>query len=170
MIDHLPFVRALALAALLAAGGCDITETGFTCAQTCVVVCDTPLEAAFFSAEVLATGDDGRVRLLARLGGTAEVSLEPGDEIAHRSLWVELAPGDDAIVTIAPGASGEPEVQGSAFPLDGAGDNVLCSDSNPQDPDIPLSVEAYMALAGGEEECRADLEERGIPVECEDTP
>ena len=164
----LPVVWSIALAGLLAATGCSITETGLTCNPTCVTICDAPREVAFFSAEVVATGDDGRVRLTERLGGGAEVDLAAGDEIAHGALWVEVAPGDAVIVTIARGASGEPEAVAGAFPLDG--DDVLCSDSNPQDPDIPLPVDDYMLLAGTDGECRADLEGRGIPIECEDTP
>ena len=165
----LALVRALAVAGVAAASGCSITETGVTCITMCVNICNAPSEAAFFSAEVVAIGEDGRVRLVERLGGSAEVELAPGDEIAHDSL-TDLAPGDAVIVTVARGAGGEPELVAGVFPLDAAGENVLCSDQNPQDPGIPLPVDDYMSLAGAEQECRADLEERGIPLECEDTP
>jgi len=172
MIDFipLPLVRALALAAVAAATGCDITETGLTCIPMCVNICDAPSEAAFFSAEVVATGEDGRVRLVERLGGTADVELAPGDELAHGALAPDLAPGDPVIVTVARDDSGDPEVVAGGFPLDGAGENVLCSKSNPQDPAIPLPVDDYMSLAGADQECRADLDGRGIPIDCEDTP
>jgi hypothetical protein len=155
--------RLVVLAFVLALGSPSIASAD--CASTCGDVCHAPAASALFRAEVVASmnGFVQRVRIVERLGGSAEVAAMIGDELEGVYAEALVAVGDRLVLTLASFDDGSGYYQWNvAWRIDG--EVVVCNTINRT---VPL--QQYVAMATSSD-CKAIAADLKIANRCDDTP